>query len=201
MGCKDKIIVWVSVLIGIAIIFLQIRQWFGRMASQNEWRTYENAEYEYRLRYPAGIYLVTDAPGTLSGAGDLHMGALYISSWRTSKFRADDQVGLEVNRLAALDAKLFAEAVREYQVAARSAKNVRRQVGDLRQISFAGTTAYSFTLTDGFASPFVEYSLSGVHVYILLGHGDAKYIIHYPVWDRVASQISRSFEFTSAEQI
>ena len=198
MSFNAKIILVVGIFL-IFFIIIQARQSFVRTVSQDGWQTYENIEYGYLLRHPAEMSPVADAPGVLASVGDLHIGSWFISTWRAYTFEVDDPASLEINRLSTLDSKSFSEVIHEYQVAARTENDARRSVGKLREITFAGETAYTFTLADGFSSPFVEYSLRGVHTYILFERGGTKYLLHYPTGDNVASKISKSFEFASGE--
>ena len=153
------------------------------------WSVYENTKYGYDLKYPADrTQPIADSQELLSDARDVSFGQLSISVWSPYKFEVTDPASLALNRLVALDLESFARAVYQYQV------DQPIEIGGLRRINFAGKPAYSFTLSKSFHVPFVQYSLSGIHNYLLFEHGDSKFVIHYPAHDDLASSILDSFE-------
>lgn len=106
----------------------------------------------------------------------------------------------ENNHFIDLDLKSFAEAIRTYQVHAQNPYIKNKQVGDLQEITFASSTAYSFTLSEAFINSEGGYLIpSGVtNRYIFLESSDKrKFMIWHPKDDPISQKIVDSFKFTN----
>lgn len=158
------------------------------------WNVYENTAYGYRFSYPSNMEVarVQDMdPRPITEVDDI-----YVSREGSELF-----VTIATGSLVALDIKSFAESVRQNQINNKNPNIKNKQVDELKTISFANKTAYSFTLSGGFitgALGTTEYGFEGTHNYIITeNNAGEKIILHYPIEDSLSEQIKNSFEFTN----
>ena len=169
-------------------------------ASQSDWKTYGNTAFGYRIQYPNGVTVEPldryDYTTPISEKGEVSVGTVNIVIWRdagTTGFSV-----AENKKLVSLNLKSFAEAIRAYQTTAKSTSQGIR-VSDLREVSFASSTAYSFDLSGTFTNSEGGYLIpTGITDRYIFAEirGHTKVMLMYPINDTIAQQVVDSFEFT-----
>lgn len=167
-----------------------------------EWKLYENTKYGYRFKYPPEGNVHDDGGMTdVKESSDLVLsmpdeGSIFeVFVWVSS---VSSQTGNEFGRLFDLPLYSFAGIIHKYQTKDNNPHFPDKKVGDLEYITFKEKIAYQFMLTDSFSDgpSGGGYSFSGgTHNYILLENNGAKFVIHYPIENRLSKKLLDSFEF------
>jgi len=168
--------------------------------NESEWSTYENIKYGYRFKYPIQGLLQKTAEmerGILSESADIDLsipgvgGLLQVS---VDRFYPFDLIS-EVVDNSSTKLEYFTENVHRYQVESKNPNFENKQTGNLFELVFAGKDSYGFTLDGYFEHPGGGYVIVGTHRYIITEHSGSKFIIHYPIDDKLAQEVIDSFEF------
>lgn len=183
--------------------------YFTRVDTSN-WKTYTNTIYGYELKYPAdmkvdyvGEYATipveqSDDPMIYFPGGPTEFGVTaYLSdtSHNSPAIR-------ERNNLITLPLPQFSEEIRQMQVNDKNIHVLNKQIGELKEITFVGQKAYSFTLTESFSrglSGGYALGLEGSHAFNFIfveNKNGIKLMIRYPLGDAIAERIKDSFKLT-----
>jgi hypothetical protein len=114
---------------------------------------------------------------------------------------ADEKQKLEeYQKPILLDLKSFAETERMYSVSDQNPNIRNRQVGDLQEMTFASSTAYSFTLSGEAVRAVGSRPPSNVtYRYVFFeSPTKEKFMMWYPANDPISQKIVDSFKFTDA---
>ncbi len=194
---KKQHIILISLVVIFAIFLLTIRVF--KSEDQFTFNYFNNFKYKYSFKYPSVASI-----GTTNDYGWDH---LY------------DQENINVSILGKamlfeIEAK-YREAtstpLKDYALKVRNKQvnnnnpNYRPEIGEFKEITFAGRLAYSFNLDKGFASEGGEYALGDGQTYnyiITQDNSGQKFIIHYLVKStdylqsvNLAEKIRDSFTF------
>lgn len=177
----------------------------GVTSTESEWRLYENVKYGYRFMYPpegnvhddggmTDVKESSDLVAFIPGEGTLIEVLAQIPCMALPQSKGG------CGGVLILPLHSFAETVRRYQVEDTNPNFKDKEVGNLKQLTFKGKAAYQFTLTRSFSDgpSGGGYSFSGgMHNYILFEHNNAKFILHYPLGNKLSQKLSDSFEFVN----
>lgn len=172
------------------------------------WKTYTNISYEYQVTHPADMpasYIASykDIPVEQSyfmRMGNQNDGSVEFTV--TAYDYRDERSALDYDNLQKLPLQQLAETMRQKQIADKNIYTPDKQTGDLKEITFAGQKAYSFTQSRGFNGINGAYSFSarqGNPIYNFIffeNKKGVKLMISYPLGDAIAEKIKDSFQLT-----
>lgn len=188
---------------------------FLQSQGTDNWNIFKNIKYHYLIMYPSSVVIGTNndyatklneeksiyffIPGkTILSGIDVEI----IEPWEekyyeTRTLDSEKKFFKENKKIISLDLKSYAEYIRNQQVNEKNPYENQKIIGELREISFAGTKAYRFIMTKGFKSLSIEYALpSGVFTYLITENPvGQKMIIHYLSGNEISEKMIQSFQF------
>lgn len=178
----------------------------GTNTQIEKWLGYENAAYRYKLSYPDTALISNTQEMNVNTVEESNDIQIFIPGSTTSvsifaftkdqplySILAPDQTGVTPKS----SLKDITEKVHQNQIDDKNPYIKDKKIGDIKEVTFAGEKAYSFTLLGGFATNLtgMGYVLPGTHNYIFVEKNNTKFVIHYPIGDKVSEKIIESFEF------
>lgn len=181
----------------------------------NDWSIFKNIKYHYLISYPSSVVIGTNndyatklteeksiyffIPGKTSLTGiDVEIIEPWEEKYYETRTMDSEKKFFEENKkIISLDLKSYAEYIRNQQVNEKNPYENQKIIGELQEISFAGTKAYRFIMTKGFKSLSIEYALpSGVFTYLITENPiGQKIIIHYLSGNEISEKMIQSFQF------
>lgn len=176
-----------------------------------KWQTYTNTAYGYTLMYPRNATASQIAEYEPEDMARVASATIFSPGGAVTRMDIEaylpydegmyiDQAVKERNSLVALSLEQFAAHIRQDQIDDTNLNMKDRQIGALTETTFAGHTAYAFTLTDGFTR---EVSGSGYtlpqgatfNFVSVKNNAGVKLLISYPLNDDNAAKMAESFNF------
>lgn len=183
------LVVFIIILVGWK--FLPITQNLG-------WQNYENTVFGYSVNYPdtiadihtnneySGNDLTDEAEISFAVPGKTTLFGVesdYLTPEIINIFKKDGALKIleERQKLLAMNLKSYSETIRELQVNNPNPYS-HAEVGEMKEITFGGKPAFSFSLTNGFKLLTGEYSLGDGQAYNYVITENSKghrLIVHY----------------------
>ncbi|HAT68397.1 MAG: hypothetical protein A2481_01750 [Candidatus Yonathbacteria bacterium RIFOXYC2_FULL_47_9] len=169
---------------------------------------YRNTLYGYELSYPKSVRVDSSRGGSSKSLNELDVVGfstqgydtdLYIFAglWETIRLMHGMGVDAEVAALYTDNLESFSQKIWKFQSMDFSHKEIE-SVTELQKVSFAGTTAYSFTATQELA-PYIQNTTGNRKVeksFLIFEHSSKKFVIRYTPEDSMIETIKNSFKFT-----
>ena len=164
------------------------------LASQSEWKTYENTAYHFTVKYPQTGFVrkASEADPThdeKSTGIEIYTPDGHRVSIKT--FDPNRGLGSEKEQIITSGVKFFAETAHQKEISDKNQNFPNKKVGGLKEIIFVNKKAFSYVVvgsSDGYGSDDNNY--------IFLEHGDIIFTISYPTNDKLPQTIAETFEFT-----
>lgn len=210
MNKRNLIIIGIIVLIALVGTFFLVKKTTTTtvLVSQSDWKTYENTRYGYEILYPKGISIGSvqeEDPATIQTTAELSAGNLEIvtEGFLLSAFQSNSN--LDRNKLSNKDVTSFTQALWQNEKDNPN-PNIHREINNVTKITFASTTAYTFTekqsgtdyarheaITKGLS----VYPWNKTYIFLFLENPNDGKIISISVTDDiVAQQMLKTFIFT-----
>lgn len=189
-----------------------------------EWQNFENKVYGYSISYPS-LITEPDSRNQYSGAdlsdeeninfrvpGKTTLFSIDIDYFGPEVEKNIKKDGPQVEQLMVAKKELFSQDLKSYAENTRGLQTIpdpylNPEVGEMKEITLAGRTAYTFSLTDGFTHSTGGYTLGDGQTYnyvITENLAGQKIVIHYlidsttyPEGVKIAEQMLKSFNFNT----